>query len=162
MDLNGFKLILYCKLQFERQKINVESSAPTTGIMMWEIHAKILQTEAPLSCMSMLFSRSWRIGCVAFIQSRWTLEGVSSPARVVRSMHVTAFSNQAAYNRSIKICFSWHKAIEVIMYHKYCKQFTCHCFLATLCPWICWALLRTAWVLTLTFDTHSRSKIRQE
>lgn len=64
------------------------------------ISETILQTEAPLSCMSMLFSRSRRIGCVAFIQSRWTLEGVSSPASVVRSIHVAAFSSQAAYDNN--------------------------------------------------------------
>ncbi len=124
------------------------------------ISETILQTGAPLSCMSMLFSRSRRIGCVAFIQSRWTLEGVSSPASVVRSIHVVAFSSQAAYDNNagqIKMYLNWHK-----QNHKYSKLFTCHCFLATLSPWICWARLRTAWVLIRTFDTHSRSKIKQE
>lgn len=51
--------------------------------------------DTPLLCMSIFSSWSYRIGWMAFKQSRWTLDGVSSPDRVVRSMHVTAFSSHA-------------------------------------------------------------------
>ena len=39
---------------------------------------------------------------------------------------------------------------------------TCHCFLDSLCPWICWALFRTAWVFPRTLETHSWSSRKRE
>ena len=50
----------------------------------------------PRSCTSMAFSKSGLTGFLALKHNLFTLVRVSSPDRVVRSIHVTALSNQAA------------------------------------------------------------------
>lgn len=55
----------------------------------------------PLCCICTASSRSLLTGFFALKQSLWTLVIVSSPDRVVRSMHVAAFNNHATYIESI-------------------------------------------------------------
>ncbi len=99
----SFYIIANCNLSNRRLQRDVESVIQCTKRDN-VIYETILQTEASLWQTFVVhvhaLSRSRRIGCVAFIQSRWTLEGVSSPASVVRSIHVTAFRSQAAYNNN--------------------------------------------------------------
>lgn len=112
----------------------------------------------PLSCMSILLSRSYLTGWMAFTHRRWTLDGVSSPASVVKSMKEAAFNSQAVcmVNTGTEELLNTYNTARIM------EKLTCHCFLGSFRPWMCWALFSTAWVFTLTLDNHSKSAGKKE
>lgn len=94
------------------QVINCEQYVKSGPQLQWHIQQKETDRNKPLLCISIFLSRSYRTGCMALRHSRRTLDGVSSPARVVRSIHVTAFSSQAAYRTNTH---KFHAIIKKIL-----------------------------------------------
>src|SRR2546430_4170085 len=77
------------------------SAWTATGTKAWYRHTA--PTLIPKSVAPSASSRSRRTGSFALAHSRSTLVGVSSPCRVVRSMHVIARSSQAACHSRLTV-----------------------------------------------------------